>query len=78
MIYTKLWNEIWSNVPFVSSPFLCLPSSGSAEQATNQKHKHERSISHCFQPSPRYLGAVLLMLFYLSMAKKRNSEDNMT
>ena len=63
-------------VPFISSPFLRLPSSGSAEQWTNQKNKYEGSIPNWPQPSPRHLGAVQIILFYLSMPKKRNLEDN--
>ena len=79
MTYTKLCSKLDQEpVPLISSPFLCLPSSGSAEQSANQKNKYEGSISNWLQPSPRYLGAVLLVLFYLSMAKKRNLEDNVT
>lgn len=79
MTYTKLRSELDKEpARLISSPFLCLPSSGSTEQSADQKNKYEGSVSNWLQPSPRYLGAVLLVLFYLSMAKKRNLEDNMT
>lgn len=68
------WN--WPSVPFISSPFLCLPSRGSAEWWTNQKNKSEDSIPHWPAHSFRFHGAILLILFYLSMSeKKRNLED---
>lgn len=69
MIYTKLWNEIWSNVPFVSSPFFCLPPVAVLSRQPTKSTNMSYGVSTLFQPSPRYLGAVLLMLFYLSMAK---------
>lgn len=83
MTCAKLWNKyIKLNiqyVPFMSSLFLCLPSSGSAEQWPHEKNKYEGSI-------PKLL-STLVQASWSSTAnsvlslrawKERNLEDNVT